>query len=435
MSSNNCLHRRRLVPRITRVCEIAVAIAILWCAPARADVITDWNEFAASLIAGTGRSVNGVNVDLAYMHIAMYDAVNTIEGGYTPFAVAVSNVPPGASAEAAAATAAYIALTTLYPSLVAQITERYNTSLALIPNGQAKADGIAVGQAAGNGLFIARAWPADGWNANVPYTFLPVGPGVYQPTPGPPPTFKYVGPATPWLKEFRPFAMLAPSQFRADGPPALDSAQWAEDFNEVKAFGALNGSLRTPEQTEIGLFWAGFAAAPNLRKLAVERQLTLPADARFFAQTYVTAADAAVGCWDSKYWFNFWRPVTAIREADIDGNDATDADPTWAPQVVTPGHPEYPSSHGCATSGIAQAIAEFFGTKHLSITLIVAGHPDRSFDDTDDIVKEVIDARVYNGVHYRTSVVHGTVIGHKVAHWVATHYFQPIEPPSPGPAK
>jgi hypothetical protein len=313
--------------------------------------------------------------------------------------------------------------------------------MGTISNGLAKNDGMAVGLAAAGGLIALRQ--NDGFRAIVPYTFLPLGPGVYQKTPGPDGTIgTYVGPATPWMKQFRPFAMLAPDQFRADPPPALDSAQWAEDFNEVKAFGAASNlpNSRSAEQEEIGLFYglinAQVQVNRNLRKLAADQGLSagptadIGESSRFFAQATVTMSDSFVGCWDSKYLYNFWRPVTAIQHADIDGNPATDAEPAWMPQIVTPTHPEYPSAHGCVTSAYAHAIAEFFGTKRLpgGITLTgAAGHPDRHFDSTDDIIKEIIDARVYNGVHYRTSVVDGTILGRKVAKWVAKFYFQPTD--------
>jgi hypothetical protein len=413
-------------------CWVSVAITLLACTPAGADAVTDWNKFAVPLITSTGRPPNATTIDAAYMHIAIYDAINAIEGGYTPFAVAQSNVPPGASSVAAAAAAAYVILSRLYPSLQAQIDAEYANALAKAPSGQARADGIAVGKAAANGLLARRGFPSDGWNANVPYTFQPAGPGVYQKTPGPPPTFAYAGPVTPWQAKFKPFAILKPAQFRAAPPPALSSKRWARDFNEVKEFGALNGSVRTPQQTEIGLFYGLINAAVqigrNLVTLAEQQQLTLADDGRFFAQEYVTMADALVGCWDSKYFYNFWRPVTAIRAADIDGNPATQPDPTWLPQITTPGHPEYPSAHGCVTGAYADAIAHFFGTEHLSITLTGAtGHPDRTFDSTEDIIEEIVNARVYNGVHYRTSVIRGAALAHNVAKWVAKRHFRPVE--------
>lgn len=409
------------------------------------DAVTRWNDHLVAVT--TPANVNRPNAEIAvvatYMHIAMYDAISSIDGDYTPFVTHV-DVPPGASREAAAIEAAYRMAIYAYPAavpafsaLATQFTGFYTAEMAAIPSSQAKTDGMAVGLAAANGLISNRN--GDGFRANVSYTFLPLGPGVYQKTPGPDGTIAtYTGPATPWMKQFRPFAIFTPDQFRADPPPALDSAQWAADYNEVKAFGAASNlpNSRSAEQEEIGLFYGAINAMVqvqrNLQKLAMDQDLTadLGTSSRFMAQAAVSLSDAFVGCWDSKFAYNFWRPVTAIQHGDIDGNDATDADPSWMPQIVTPGHPEFPSAHGCGTSAYAHAIEYFFGIKRLpgGITLTgAAGHPDRHFDSTDEIVKEIIDARVYNGVHYRTSVVEGTVLGRKVAQWVARFHFQPTD--------
>jgi hypothetical protein len=395
---------------------VAAGFLVSLCAsPAAAvtgpDAVTRWNEHLVAVT--TPPAVNRPNPEIAvvaaYMHIAMYDAISSIDGDYTPFVTRVTNVPAGASREAAAIEAAYrLAIyaypASAFPALAAQFTGFYTTEMAAIPSSQAKTDGKAVGLAAANGLISNRQ--GDGFRANVPYAFLPLGPGVYQKTPGPDGTITtYAGPATPWMKQFRPFAIFTPDQFRADPPPALDSAQWAADYKEVKMFGAASTlpNSRSPEQEEIGLFYGAINAMlqvqRNLQKVAMDQDLTadLGTSSRFMAQAAVTLSDTFVGCWDSKYLYNFWRPVTAIQHGDIDGNDATDPDPIWMPQIVTPGHPEYPSAHGCGTSAYAHAIAYFFGTKRLpgGITLTgAAGHPDRHFDSTDEIVKEIIDARV-----------------------------------------
>ncbi len=419
---------------------VAAAFFFAWASAASADVITDWNNNVVGLTIAAGRSNPETAAAAAYIHIAMYDAVSSIDGNYTPFAIHVPNAPAGASREAAAIEAAYRVLEYLYPAasfatLAGQFAAAYNTDINNIPNSQAKIDGMAVGLAAANGLIAMRQ--NDGFRANVAYTFEPLGPGVYQKTPGADGTIaSYAGPVAPWMAKFKPFAMVSPDQFHADPPPALGSAQWADDLNEVKAFGAASNqpNSRDAEQEEIGLFYglinAQLQIHRNLRKVATDQNLTANIDdsSRFFAQVTVTLSDAFVGCWESKYSYNFWRPVTAVQHADIDGNAATTADPNWMPQIVTPAHPEYPSAHGCSTSAYAHAIQYFFGTKRLpgGITLTGAtGHPDRHFDSTDEIVKEIVDARVYNGVHYRTSVVEGTVLGRKVAQWVAKFYFQP----------
>ena len=419
-----------------------IALLSMATAAAAADVISDWNDHVVAFTIAGGRSNPETGAAAAYMHIAMYDAVSSIDGDRRPFATRVTNVPPGASREAAAIEAAYRTLAFLYPAasfpaVAAQFAAAYASSLGAIPDSQHKTDGLAVGLAAANGLIAARQ--NDGFRANVPYVFSPLGPGVYQKTPGADGTIAtYAGPVTPWEAKFKPFAILSPDQFRVKAPPALGSDRWARDFNEVKNFGAASNqpNSRSAEQEEIGQFYglinAQLQVARNMRRLAQDQNLTanISETSRFFAQVFVSASDALVACWDSKYLYNFWRPVTAIQHADIDGNDETDADPIWMPQIVTPGHPEYPSAHGCVTSAYAHAVAEFFGTKRLpgGITLSgPAGHPDRHFVSTDDIVEEIIDARVYNGVHYRTSVVRGARIGRKVAKWVAKHYFQPVD--------
>ena len=428
------------------MCSIVILLLLIVSVSAAADdVITQWNEFLLTLnstvippATAVLRPPNAASLDMAYVHIAMYDAVTAIEGGYRPFAVSLPGVVPGASSAAAAVSAAYAVLKNkvytpaAFPSVQTRIDAEYALLLAQIPAGQSKTDGIAIGQTVAAAFVNLRQ--NDGLNASVPYTFQPIGPGVYQKTPGPPPTFAYAGPVTPWEAQFVPFAIQSPSQFRAEPPPSLTSDRWADDFNQVKAYGAATGSLRTPEQDQIGLFYglenAAFQGGRALRNLATVHQLTLSEDARFFAQEYVTMADTLVGCWDSKYHYNFWRPITAIHEADIDGNDATQPDLNWSPQVVTPGHPEYPSAHGCFTSAYAHAIAQFFGTKHLTVRLFSRFTPQRlyaDFDSTDDIIEEIIAARVYNGVHYHNSVVEGAELGSKVSHWVARHYFQPVD--------
>jgi hypothetical protein len=427
--------------RLTRYAAIAVTFLGLCTGTAAADAVTDWNNVVVTATVGGGRPNTEPPIAAAYMHIAIYDAIASIDGRYAPFATLVPNAPGGASREAAAAQAAYEILTYLYPAatfptIASQFSSAYNTAINAIANGQAKTDGMNVGHAAAQGLIAKRQ--NDGFRANVPYTFLPLGPGVYQKTPGTDGTIAtYAGPATPWLKQFKPFTLLSPDQFRVDGPPRLGKKQWAEDFNEVKAFGAASNlpNSRSAEQEEIGLFYGAInpqlQLAGNLRQLAQDQQLTLDIaeSSRFFAQVYVTTSDAFVGCWDSKYHFNFWRPITAIQNADIDGNDATEQDAGWRPQIVTPGHPEWPSAHGCGTGAYAHAIAEFFGEKRLPGGInLTGGTPNtHHFDSTDEIVKEIIDARVYNGVHYRTSVIQGSILGRKVAQWVARFYFQPVD--------
>ncbi len=402
---------------------LALLGSLLWVPLAgAADAVAFWNETAitASAVHG-GRAAAASPVDLAYVHAAIYDTVVALRAGYQPFAVRLDSVPAGASIDAAIAAAAHHVLLSLFPGDHVYLDAQYATALGLIPDGQSKTDGVQVGDQVGTKLMAARA--GDGWNA--PVLYVPgSGPGVWQPTAPTPPI-------APWLAQMRPFTFDSAAQFRAEPPPALDSAQWAEDYQEVQREGSLTSATRTPAETETGRFYgehAGIQYARIFRAFANERGLSVEDEARLFAQLYVTSADAIIACFDSKYHYSFWRPITAIRAGDSDGNPATVGDPVWTPLLGTPNHPEYPSAHGCFTAAIAEALSDFFGTKRVPITLTsTLTNTARSFDSTDDMIHEIIDARVWAGIHYRTSVVHGTVIGRQVAHWVSKRYFLPVE--------
>ena len=399
---------------------------------ARANAVDYWSDVATQVAVAAPQSRGGLTgIDLAYVYIAIYDAVNAIDGGrYSVFAVRPATNPQGASMDAATAAAAYTMLKWLYPSPSASafLDGAYPNFLLAIPNGTSKTNGVAVGTEVANAFIALRT--GDGRNAAVPYVFGAALPGVYQQTPG--------GPAIPigaWVSPLKTFAIESATQFRADGPPDLTSATWADDFNETKNYGALNNSRRTPLQTRIGQFFAenpGTQINRNVRNVATACGLSVADSARFFAQLYVTMADAQITTWNSKYHFNFWRPVTAIRYPE-DGNPATESDPLWLPLVTTPGHPEYPAAHPTVTGAFAFALAEFFDTKKVNIAFTSTSVPNTGgllafeITNTDDIVKLAIDGRIYGGMHYRTSGVHGAVIARKVAHYVAKHYFQPTE--------
>jgi PAP2 superfamily len=406
---------------------LALASLVL-ATPANANAVIDWNAIANQVVVVNGaRPGAAAIVDVAYVHVAIYDAVNAIDGRYSVFAVRPVTSPEGASPDAAAAAAAYAVLKWLFPAQQAYLDGVYATYLLGIPAGAAKTTGIQIGTEVGAAFTALRT--GDGRNASVPYVFG-VDPGVYQLTPG------CSAPSLPWLGELKPFGLESGAQFRADGPPNLTSAQWVEDFNEVKAYGALNGSQRSPEQTAMGQFYAENPGAwfnRNARGIAVAYQLSVADSARLLAQMYVTAADALITTWNSKYFYSFWRPTSAIRAGDTDDNPATDPDVTWLPLVPTPCHPEYPAGHGAATGGFAHAVEAFFGTKKVDLTLTSTSVPAavpyayRQFSSTQDIVKDVIEGRIFGGMHYRTSGVHGTVIAKQVAHYVAKHHFRPVD--------
>ncbi len=416
---------QHIVRRYMQTVLLITMCSLRWPGVAGADAVTDWSDIAqTAIVTNAGRPAPAAVVDAAYVFATVYDAVNAIDGRFSVFAVSPSNASPQASQEAAVVAAAHHVLKTFFPSQQAFLDTAYAASLARIPLGSTRDQGVAIGVEVATAFLALRA--NDGRNAVVAYTFGS-GPGVYQLTPGAPEP--PASPLTPWIAQMKPFTLISPSQFRADGPPHLTSAQWAEDFNEVKVMGALNDSERTTNQTEIGRFYQENPAAQlirNFRNFAAAQPLSLADRARLLAALHITTADAVIACFDSKYFFNFWRPVTAIRAADTDDNEATEPDPGWLSLVPTPNHPEYPAAHGVVSTAYAEALRHFFGTKKVTITLTstITGTA-HTFHSTDDIIKEIIVARIYGGMHYRTSGVHGSVIGKKVAHWVAKHYFLP----------
>jgi len=415
------LDKKRQSAKLAAWSAVLLSLLLLSVTPiVKADKVTDWNAIAAQVLITGGNAGAAGSVDMAYMHIAIYDSVNAIEGGYTVFAVSPSDVPPGASAEAATVEAAYRVLKSLYPAQAAYLLAQRDASLGSIPDGQAKLDGIAVGAEVATLFLMSRM--GDGRNANVAYT-SGTGPGAWIPTSPAPP-------AMVWLSQMRPFAIESPTQFRPEPPPPLDSDEYANDYNEVKEMGALNSSARTTEETTLGRFFLAPGVpqiSDALGRLAIARGLSLKDNARFFAQAYVAQADATIAGWDSKYHYGFWRPITAIRAGDTDGNPNTEADPTWTPLSTTPNHPEYLSAHAFVDGAWIETVRQFFGTKKLQVTMTsTTTGTSMSFSSTDDIVKAVEDARVFAGFHYRTSCVRGAVLGKKVAKYVAKNYFQPV---------
>ena len=401
---------------------LLIAAACATALQAQPNRVIEWNTVGSIAAANAGRGPTTF-IDLTYMHIAMYDAASAIDGRYQAFGSRPSVVGPS-SPEAAAIAAAHNVLRTLYPTQQAFLDQRYNESMATIPDGPVKEAGIQVGTAAAIQYMAMRV--GDGRNA--PGVFLPgSGPGQWIPTPP-----GNLPGAFPWLARMRPFAIQSPSQFRAEGPPSLDSTQWVEEYNEVKRLGAINSTDRTPEQTEAGLFYVEGAAgqtARMIRRLTLEHHLDTADSSRLFAMIYVSISDSLITTWDSKYHYAFWRPVTAIRAGDTDGNPATEADPTWTPLAATPNFPEYVSAHSSVAAGFAEAISNFFGTKKVTVTLdSTVTNTSRTFESTDDIIKDVADARIYAGFHFRSACVHGGVIGKKVGRYVGKHYFRKVEP-------
>jgi len=414
---------------------IALAVvALAWPPVARADAVTDWNLIASTTIIPNAPPLVPV-LDFAMVQGAVYDAVNAIDRGHQPYLVQ-PNANPTDSKEAAAATASYQVLIGLFPAQQPILEPIYNNYIAALPDDPpgSKAAGITIGEATAAAMLEARA--NDG-RFGPPPTLYPPAPGIWRPTPP-----NFASDPSSWFGNVLPFIVPSAEMLRTDGPNALTSAAYAEDFNEVKELGSLTSITRTPDQTDAAIFWAdnGFALWNRIfRGLAASQNLDIVETARLFAMENLAAADATIGCWNDKYYWQFWRPITAIREADTDGNPATQADPAWwplfhpttpvpPPPLVTPSFPDHPSGHTCGTGAIVHTLQNFFGTDKIAFSAFSnKSGTTRSFDRFSDALKEVIDARVWSGIHFRTADTQGAVLGKKVAHHLQKHYFQPVQ--------
>jgi hypothetical protein len=402
---------------------VLAAVGVLGApAVARADAVTDWNKAAATAaITIANRPGPPAMIRLAMVHGAIYDAVNSIDRGHAPYLV-LAPAQPWDSEDAAAATAAYRVLVNILPAQASSFEALYAASLAGVPDGPAKDGGIAAGEAAAAAMLAARV--NDGLFGPFQFT-AGTTPGAWRPTP---PAFAFdPGASVGFVK---PFLIESPSQFRSDGPNALTSDAYATDFAEVKELGSRTSATRTAEQTDIAFFWAEPSAvfwSGVLPSISAARQLTLAENARYFAMLYTAGADGGISCWNDKATWSSWRPITAIRMADSDANPATVADPSWEPLLVTPPFPEHPSGHACMTSAIVHTLQTYFGTDKIAFSRTSStSHTTRSFDRFSDALKELIDARVYSGIHFRTADIQGAVIGRKVAHWLEKYYFHPV---------
>jgi hypothetical protein len=384
------------------------------------NVVTEWNAIAQNAIVtidGQPQPIQRSQLWMTLVHVAIYDAVTAINDEYEQFKVTPSHLRP-ASRDAAAVAAAHRILVRLLPSQHATLDAARENSLNRIGNGVKKENGIAIGEEVASRLLEIH----DGVIPTVPYA-PGLGPGVWQPTPN-----AFAPALLPGFAHVTPFALTSASQFRPGPPPVFSSTVWTRDYNEVKAFGVLTGSLRIPAQTETGRFYTEHAVAQYsraFRRYAIENGLDVGKAARFFAMANTAILDSQIACWDAKFHYNFWRPVTAIRAGDTDGNPSTAPDAGWIGLAVTPSHPEYPAAHGCWTSATARILERFNGTNlvHFALDSAVTGTA-HVFERTEDLRAEIIDARVYGGMHFRNSVEVGATIGESVADWVAL-FFRP----------
>jgi hypothetical protein len=404
---------------------------------ARADTVTDWNGYASTAIVVTAaQPPPSAVLSFAIVQGAVYDAVNAIDRGHRAY-LPQPRARRSDSKDAAAATAAYQVLVGLFPPQQAALQPLYDGSLAGVadtPPG-AKAGGIAAGMAAASAMLAARQ--DDGRFG----PFTPVygtRPGIYRPTPP-----AMASDPAPWVGNVRPFLVPNVALLRTPPPNALTSRAYARDLNEVKDVGSLHSASRTADETSAAIFWQDHAFAlwnRTFRTLAASRHLGIVDDARLFATANLAAADAAIGCWNNKYHWNTWRPITAIREAASDSNPATEGDPTWtplfdpstpvaaAPPLVTPPFPEYPSGHNCAAGSILRTLRYFFHTDKVAFSASSnKTGTTRSYRRLSDALQENINARVWAGIHFRTADLEGVRLGKKVARYLHRHYLQQVD--------
>jgi hypothetical protein len=385
------------------------------------NAVTEWNQHAAMLAVLPASALAPVQQTrvMAIVQVAVHDAVNGITGEYETY-LSPGAAPANASADAAAIAASHRALRTLFSTQTALLDTLYEASL--LSHGLSAFDpGIEYGRAAADAILALRA-NDNAAQAQFDYIVPGVGaPGVWE-------RLNNAAALLPGWGNVNPFVLRSGSQFRPDAPPARDSERYARDYNEIKQIGVQNGSTRTAEQSQIALFWRASPTAiwnPVLNQVVASRDLNLSETARTFALFYLAAADSGIACWDAKYTYNFWRPMPAIRKGDTDGNAATEFDPAWSPFLPTPPHPEYPSGHSTNSAAMAAILTSSFeDTPGVPLVVTLTGIT-RQWTSFSQAVDEVIDARIYSGIHFRTSDEVGAKLGRQVSQFVLTHALRP----------
>jgi VCPO second helical-bundle domain len=431
--------------RLLSACAVgAVALAgsRAYAALPPGSAVQQWNSIAEDTVVSSGAFQNEGLIYMAYVSAAVYDAVVGIDGGFVHFATAI-DAPPGASVDAAVIEAAYRTLLNYFPSRAATLDAFHAEALAAIPDGIAKDDGKAAGLAAAKGIIAQRS--NDGRQTPIgvtsPFDTRPPGPGVWRLTP------PFASPQTPWVGDVRPFILRTADQFQPRKPVSLKNRKWVDQFDEIKMFGRAAGSARTPDQTAVARFWtANVIRQYNrlAREISSARGSGVLETARLVAMVNVIGADAQIAVMNAKYHFLFWRPVTAIDPSAViddgfgdvpgpeDGNPATIEESGWRPLVTTPNHPEYPAAHGSVTSAMAEVFEDFLRTNRIDVDVHgfdaggAGGNLDavRHFDSTDQLRNEIVDARLWAGLHYRRSSEAGVKLGRKVAHFDLQHAFR-----------
>jgi hypothetical protein len=399
------------------IAPVACGALLTLSGPAQAaNPVTEWNQLAVTLALDPAAAQSPVQQcrTMAIVQVAVHDAVNAITGEYETYRSYAAGA--GGSPEAAAIGAAHEALLALFPARSAVLTTAYQNSLMV--NSVSPTDpGLEFGRSVARAILQLRAHDQSS-EAQFDYTVPHAGaPGVWERLNGAPALLPGWGRVTPWV-------MRSADQFLPDAPPALTSDRYARDLNEVQQIGAKVSPVRSAEQTDVAIFWRASPTAiwnAALLQALPALSLDLSQTARVFALMYLAAADASTACWEAKYIYNAWRPQRAIANADLDGNDATAADPSWLPLLPTPPHPEYPSGHGCNSGTMAAVLQTVFGDKPGVTLSITFGGVTRQWQSFSEAVDEVVDARVYSGIHFRTADEVGVRLGRQVAQFVMTH--------------
>ena len=407
----------------TRIAVCLFVASVLLAATADADVVTDWNSAALDAIRSGRTPPPAASRALAMLHAAIYDAVNGITRTHESYRVA-SAVPRSASLESAAAAAAHTVLVAVFPDHADVFDALYVTGIAAIPDGPHKNAGVSWGERVGTEIVRWRSHDNSAVAVSPPYGD---GAGSWQPTPP-----AYLPYQLPQWAFVEPFAIPASSYVRPAGPPAITSTRYAADYNEVKAFGAAVGSSRTPVQDEIALFWAdatGTETPPGhwnsiAQNVARQSGNTLEQNARLFALLNIAMADAAIAAWDAKYVFDNWRPVTAIRNGDGDGNAGTAGDPTWSSFIVTPPFPDYVSGHSTFSAAAATVLALFYGSDAVAFATGSDFLPgvSHSFSSFSAAASEAAVSRLFAGIHFRFAIEDGLTAGVEIGEWTFSHY-------------
>lgn len=407
-------------------------VGVLAATSARADEVIFWNQQAMQAIRNTSMNPPMASRALAIAHAAMYDAVNAIEGTHRPYNYQTL-ADPSCSKEAAVAQAAYATLSTLFPTQAVNLQAQLTARLALIPDGAPKTLGIGLGQTVGDAMLQARANDGSAFNPG-PYTG---GNNIGQWRPTPP---GFANGLLPAWGQVTPFAMTSGSQFRQGPPPSVNSAEYTAAYNEVKELGSATSATRTADQTNMARFWAdggGTSTPPGhwnriAQDVGMAQNNTLHENARMFALLNLATADSGIACWDMKYQYEFWRPVTGIREGDNDGNNDTVGDAGWTPLIGTPPFPGYTSGHSTFSGSAAVILARFFGTDNIAFTSSAEGFavPDRSFTSFSQAATEAMNSRMYGGIHFRFDNEVGLLMGHGIGNHVYDNYLGVVPEPA-----